>query len=171
MFYPQQLDIRYCIRSSWFIDIMCVGALGHRIVYSLPWPINLSFQEMPVPTELPSPTSPAEDEALFFRKFLMVHGIRWPEKSRSGYNKCETYSDILPVGTCSSKLLHEDISANTWVSFEKGRCNETCSRRGEVMFPRVYVIWVSLIFCISAIHLQVLHNSMPVFSLMIPEGI
>ena len=86
-------------------------------------------------------------------------------------NKCETYSDILPVGTCSSKLLHEDISANTWVSFNKGRCNETCSGRGEVMFPRVYVIWVSLIFCISAIHLQVLHNSMPVFSLMIPEGI
>ena len=141
--------------------------LGH--VYSLPQPINLS-QEMPVPTELPSPTSPAEDEATFFRKFLLVHGIRWPLKSFKP-NKCETYSDILPVGTCSSKLLHEDISANTWVSFNTGYCNETCSGRGEVMFPRVYVIWVSLSFCISAIHLQVLHNSMPVFSFMIPEGI
>lgn len=94
---------------------MCVD-MGH--VYSLLGPINLSFQEMPVPTELPSPTSPAEDEAHFFRKFLMVHGIRWPEKSRSGYNKCETYSNISyllgPVHqSCYMKIfqqIHEFLS-------------------------------------------------------------
>ena len=130
MFYPQQLDIRYKIIMVHRYYVC--ETLGHRIVYSLPQPINLSFQEMPVPTELPSPTSPAEDEAIFFRKFLMVHGIRWPEKSRSGYIYMYIYKvwDLFRYLTCWDLF----IKAVTWRYFSKymsffqlRTLNETCS--------------------------------------------
>lgn len=132
--------------------------MGH--VYSLPQPINLSLQEMPVPTELPSPTSPAEDEAIFFRKFLMVHGIRWPEKSRSGY----IYVYITSVRLIQISYLLGPVHQSCYMKIFQ-QIHEFLSIKDAAMKPALVEVkscfrecmrYEFLIFCISAIHLQLL---------------
>lgn len=128
--------------------------MGH--VYSLPQPINLSFQEMPVPTELPSPTSPAEDEAIFFSEvsswFMAYVGLKKVVEGITSVRLIQRSYLLGPVHqSCYMKIfqqIHEFLSikdaAMKPALVEVKSCFRECMR------------YEFLIFCISAIHLQLL---------------